>query len=115
MSKKRRVQIEHWWCEVYQWNFYFFKGHTAEEFLTWLKRSWGYKSDTRSRFNGRCVVDVENGCAAIWVKDWSDIAIVGHECLHAVNGCLLSRGVQASFDNDEAQAYLLSAVLRRCR
>jgi hypothetical protein len=48
----------------------------------------------------------------IFIKEkhlkWSTIT---HECLHATNYILSSRGVEVTTENDEAQAYLLGYIV----
>lgn len=43
-------------------------------------------------------------------NDW---AIIAHECLHAVNRVLEHVGVEVDTKNDEAQAYLLSFLIKK--
>lgn len=43
-------------------------------------------------------------------KSWDTIA---HEALHVTNFILDDRGVKGSYKNDEAQAYLLSYIVRK--
>lgn len=58
------------------------------------------------------------GGIVIWLvandKSPENVASLVHECVHASNMILGTRGVGACHDNDEAQCYLTEWIFRNC-
>ncbi|MBO5704534.1 MAG: hypothetical protein J6R99_00780 [Alphaproteobacteria bacterium] len=53
------------------------------------------------------MVHTSNGELYIWVSPTTTRGTLAHECLHAVNRILYSKGMTATISDDETQAYLL--------
>lgn len=88
-----------------------------------LRRQFGIEERTKdSGFVGRFVEVLENngdetgGVIALrrWKRDPYHISILVHECLHATHFFLDRRGLTMTDDTDEAYAYLLDSLTRRC-
>lgn len=57
--------------------------------------------------NGYC--STANGELYIWMNEKTKtVGTLAHECLHAVNRILDSKGMTATISDDETQAYLLA-------
>lgn len=57
----------------------------------------------------------ENGCTqyAVAFKEKPSNKVIAHETVHLVNAIMDGRGIDHSFDNDEAQAYLTGWVFEQ--
>ena len=58
----------------------------------------------------------KDGVIYIWVEslEGQGVSHLVHECLHATNFTLGSRGVKVSAKDDEAQAYLIQWIFDNC-
>lgn len=66
--------------------------------------------------NARAITFTHKGFIYIWIDDPCDepVDCLVHECVHAANFVLGSRGVGVSAKDDEAQAYLVQWVFANC-
>ena len=84
----------------------------TDDFINEYKRQGAKYDDTYNHCHG--VSEWINGINTIMIKekyenDWS---VIAHEVLHATNRILEHVGVEVNTINDEAQAYLLSYVIK---
>lgn len=109
-------RVLHHYNQTFKMNFYFCLGWRQDRYRAFLKRRFDLRLPASSR-RGHTIhlihPDSNIPAIAIWVAKDSPIAILAHECLHAVNMTLLDRGVLPSFENDEVQAYLLEELMRK--
>lgn len=113
MAKKRPKYpaVIHWYCETWLMNFYFCIGTKRERFMLLAKEIFDHKPDVGEHAIGHMCGD--GRITAIWVRDKDDVPSLAHECLHAVNHTMIKRGVLPDFNNDEAQAYLMTALMTK--
>jgi hypothetical protein len=92
--------------DLYKQHYCYLKGWTREQAENFLEIS----------FDGAGGITVSKGNVIfIWVEDAKkNPSHLTHECIHAANFCLKSRGVKISTKNDEAQAYLVEWILLQC-
>ena len=114
------MKPKYYYCNTYRQRFYFFIGTKPEAVVEFAKKR--FSVDLEFDFDGLggvCfTVSAPRGNAIlIWTyhkkndpKGYADLA---HECLHAVNHTLKTRGVDSSYDNDEPQTYLLSELIEQ--
>lgn len=107
---------KHYFCETWQQSFWLMVGWKPDEAQKWLKKmGW----DTGSPFHcGKTIFDTDGvGPIIIWTNDnlqkGRREAVLAHECLHAAHICLDRVGVKADFRNDEAEAYLMTNLIRQ--
>lgn len=115
MKKTRKPH--HFYCEIYMVNIYFYQGISREETSASLKKYLNLNFDSK-RFgdaNGKAL-EFESGDYVVWTKKTGKKALftLAHECLHVTNMILGSKGVRPCFENDEAQAYLLGWIMKKC-
>lgn len=88
-----------------------------------LRCEFGIEEKTKdSAFVGRFVEVLESngdehgGVIALrqWKRNPYYISVLVHECLHATHWFLNRRGLTMTDDTDEAYAYLLDSLTRRC-
>lgn len=107
----RLKQSEHWFCEVWQVNFYFCIGWEWRALQVFAKGKIGFDIDDREEPEGISLCNRHG--TIIWIREGQPASTIAHECLHAANHNLGMKGVKADFFNDEAQAYLLGALFER--
>lgn len=115
MATKKKQKIIKYWCEIYRMNYYFFLGWPIDTFTNHMNKNYGYEVEGHQRLTGKTLQISSDGFSGffVWVKDIENFPVLAHECLHATNWTLGEIGVHADFVNDEAQAYLLTALLRQ--
>lgn len=100
--------------QTYQMDVYFLIGWPVKAYNKYMKR-FDFECDpsvdqagrtNRNEYKGRKVL-------IIWVENKKHHDVIAHECLHAANFLLNFVGVVPSFENDEAQAYLLGELVRK--
>jgi len=80
----------------------------------------GYIKD---RFNYETTVEKADGqlwdcftektrVMVIWTREKNDMPSLVHECVHAANFTLQSRGWKPDFENDEPLTYLVESIFR---
>lgn len=100
------------YSKTWRMSYWYFIGWKPEVVAAWLKDKFNVKLG----FGGcdgktfRLNMD-DNVVLCIWTARKGDIGVIAHEALHACNITLSMRGVVADFDNDEAQAYLMTEIL----
>lgn len=109
-------QPQYYYSHSWQMNFYFYVGWKWTDFVKSMKRldhdlegktpgegltvtMWNYKG----KYTG----------VHVWIASKRDVSVIAHECLHAVNFTMEMRDVIPSWTNDEPQAYLLTALIRK--
>lgn len=106
MSRAKRVHSDLW-----DMDFYLCLGWTDEQFTKWYKRK--FRKSPRIEANDYGMTEMIDGTIVIWTHDKKGIPELAHECLHAANMCLGSRGVEVDLENDEPVAYLLAWLLEK--
>jgi len=104
MSKKPK----HFYSDIYQENFYFIPGWTADQ----IKKYFGF--DVNDKAYGTCWLT--NNGIVIWVKhfDIKHLDCLTHETIHAANFIFQCKGIQSDNENDEALAYLVQWIFKNC-
>ncbi len=108
--------------EVYPFDILLTCGTTGDEIIQYLEKNFGHKVSAEDKplfvipGNGRTIV-LEGGQTVLWLKDFSptysfDLAILAHECFHAIDFLLRRIGVKLSADSDEVYAYTLQYIFR---
>lgn len=114
------MKPRYYYSNTYRQRFYFMIGAKPESVIKFIKKTFGY--DFEGSFedcDGQCitVTDGEKFGIIIWTRkkasDKSAMPDIAHECLHAANHVLKSRGVVSSYDNDEPQTYFLSELMEQ--
>jgi hypothetical protein len=103
-------------------NIYFCPGYTQEELNAAVKNNFDVELQKSIDGNLGCCLEVSgevSGGIFLWLK--SDtispkfISCLAHESLHAANMILSNAGVRVDVcENDEAQAYLLGWIMKKC-
>lgn len=104
--------VHKYYCKTWFVPVEFHIGMPWDRFAKDIKRRHECKIVKVEGCTGKTLMLENRGDIAIVV--WTlrkDIDVIAHECLHAVNYILENRGVQASWGNDEAQAYLLTELI----
>lgn len=93
--------------DLYHQNYYFLKDWTREE----LEKALGLDSGGAG---GLTVLKEDS--IFIWVEQQKGegVSHLVHECQHATNFTLGTRGVKIKHNNDEAQAYLIQWIFWNC-
>jgi hypothetical protein len=94
-------------ADVYQQEFFFLKYWSREDFEIAL----GVDS-----INSGAMTVLKNGIIYIWVDSikGEGVSHLAHECCHAANFTLGTRGIKISTKNDEAHAYLTQWIFYQC-
>lgn len=114
--KRSNFKPHHYYNETYQANVYYCLGWPHERFVKYLKSTFDYDLGAIES-DGWCAFLAYNDghITIIWTKRKDDSVCLAHESLHASSFILNRVGVHASFDNDEAQAYLMTEIMRKAR
>lgn len=110
--KRLRKKPGHFFCETWLMNYYFCLGWKWEDYVAWLDVPAMLKDPPAA---GTTHLITKNGNTlgiALWTAKDSPSWILAHEALHAANFTLDTRGAVASYENDEAQAYLMTSIMR---
>jgi hypothetical protein len=106
--------------EVYQLNFWFMLGWKPKDVDAYLRDYFIFDDLKMETKEGMCIHFVKNDggqAIVIWTRTKIDSpkahGVLAHECVHAANMCFASRGVEPHLENDEPQAYLVAALVRR--
>ena len=102
----------HWYCEVYKQNFYYCLGWSATSVSAYLLKYFKYEWKDEHRL-GSCIHNAD--ITVLWTYKRNDAAALAHEAVHAANFTLGQAGLIPSYENDEAQAYLVEAIVRNAR
>ena len=110
------IKPHFFYCELYMVNIYFYNNVSPEDTSMSLKRflKFNYPSE---RFEGSIGIAIDfYGDYVIWIKGNAkrDLSCLAHECLHIANMILSNKGIKVSLKNDEAQAYLLGYLMKKC-
>ena len=107
----------HIYCEMYGVNIYLYQAIPPEEVSVSIEIHLAntYAKEGLEGANGKAI-EFWNGDYVIWVKGSGKkyISALAHECLHITNMILNNRGVGITLDNDEAQAYLMEFIFKKC-
>lgn len=95
------------WCELYKETFVFYPGLPEELFEK--KTGVGVAGSDG-------MTTQQKDSIHLWVRDTGIAGIpdLAHECIHSANYCFERRGVEHTVKNDEAQAYLVEWLMRKC-
>jgi len=105
-----------YYCELYNVHYEFYIGISLSTYNKITYKKYGYNLIDDLSIRGHCSYCVDkskNFIISIWVPDKKDLSAVVHECVHAANFTLESRGVKPCFDNDEPQAYLVQLIFNK--
>jgi hypothetical protein len=107
---------KYFYDEVWKQNFWYFIGWPEEKFKNYLKDYFNTDHDLRS-CDGVCIAlqGQAESVIAIWTRPKSGARfyeVLSHESFHAAGMTLADRGHIFTYDNDEAMAYLLGAIVR---
>lgn len=104
MSDKKALRFV---ADIYQQEFFFLKYWSREQFENTL--------GIDSSYCGAMTV-FKDGKVYIWVEDVTGegVSHLVHECIHAANFTLGTRGIKISTKNDEAQTYLTQWIFYQC-
>jgi hypothetical protein len=107
------VKPKHYHCELYRLHFYFLIGWPQEKAERFFQNKFSYHVDL-SRGDGYTIL-FQNGktSVVIWTRLKNDMGVLAHEATHAASFTLGRAGVKASFDNDEAHAYLVGLLTEK--
>lgn len=110
----KKLRKPYWFYDdVYRLNYYFMPGFTKEEIEMAIKKnsSLDYECSELDGYGGKCIQVMGN--IYLWVDCKSNVATLAHECLHAAHLILRQKGVDVT-TNDEALAYYLEFIMRKC-
>jgi hypothetical protein len=102
-------------AQPYGWKVYFFTD--AAKWSRFTSRAAGVSLDkqqeTADEVDGLTMlgVDVQHVYIAVFNREPGTLA---HEAVHAANYMLERAGVKMSYENDEAQAYLVGHIVDQC-
>lgn len=103
---------KHWYCELYRFNVYYCVRWYPAEISEYMFKMYGLEKDY-AKLGGTCLL-LNDPIVVIWTHPTDkDRSFLVHECVHAANIILSQRGVQPSYGNDEAQAYLAEIIFRK--
>lgn len=112
------MKPRYYYCNTYRQCFYFLIGAKPQAVVKFIKDKFDIDYD--GVFDAAKCIEVtspKGNALVIWtwrkLKDPRLGPDLSHECLHAANYTLESRGVIASFKNDEPQAYLLTELMEQ--
>jgi hypothetical protein len=79
---------------------------------TYLRKNYGHDPDLSQKAGTVFEIPQKSGATVylVWTRK-KHAAVVAHECVHAANVLLKSRGWKPELDNDEPQAYLVEALV----
>lgn len=97
----------YFYSELYKQEYYYLHKWTKQE----VEAVFG----PMQKFAGGVTMEI-NGQVIIWIEDINNggISDLVHECIHAANFTLLSRGIKVNAKNDEAHAYLAQWIFEIC-
>lgn len=102
-------------CPIYKIAYEFFIGWTWVEYIAYMDKYFKKHQeahDSGGNFAGHCSFYEEMGLCLIFVRQKNNYATIAHECLHAANRTLHSRGWGPELLNDEPQALLMGSLMR---
>jgi hypothetical protein len=104
---------KHIYCELYMVNVYFYQGIPPKEVVASMKKymKMNYSSEKLNVMPGKTLG--YDGDYVIYLRK-KNISTLAHECLHVANMILERANVKVDLDNDEAQAYLLGFLIKKC-
>lgn len=102
----------HYHCDFWKQSFWFCIGWSPEDVTAYLKKNYNHNPDLSQKAGTLFEVPQKSGAIVylIWTRK-KHAGLVAHECVHAANTLLLSRGWKPELDNDEPQAYLVEALV----
>lgn len=111
------MKPNHYWCELWRENYYFFLGWPPKEFEDYIYKNLGHTIEC-GRSNGKCMelIGAETTGQYIWVRPKSGINLhttLIHECIHAAMNTLYRRGIYFTLDNQEPLTYLVELIFRK--
>jgi len=101
-----------WFCEVWSYNVVFFIGWSRQDFESGFRKRYGTAVPGPANREGTTLDSPELATVVLWTRS-TKASVIAHECLHAANFILKSAGHKIDTENDEAQAYLLDALVKK--
>jgi hypothetical protein len=101
---------------VYCQKVWFFIGWTPSDVRSYFKDHWLWDIDCRLQDFGGMSFSVRihgKRRLALWVRRTDDYSALAHEAVHTANYILDGAGHRITCDNDEAQAYLVGAIVKK--
>lgn len=109
----KKPKAAYYFNECWSQGYYFFIGWDKAMFSHTLKTEFGIETTLHS---GATLL-IGGATILVWTetlpKDPQSYSVLAHECLHAANKTLYTRGYTVDLLNDEAQAYLFDAIFRQ--
>lgn len=103
MSRPRKALFFH--SDLYRQDFYFLYRWSPQQ----VDKLLGPNYADRGGF-----ADLIGDNVYMWIAEGEGYGALVHECVHAANFVLGSRGVAVSAKDDEAQAYLVQWIFDKC-
>lgn len=122
MKRRQNKKPISFYDETLSLNFWFFLGWSPQDFHKYCSGYFSYDpSEIELEKNGGYCIEFAskkgNHAIVIWTKEKPVkpyyIGTLAHECVHAVNIAFNCRGIKPDLENDEHQAYLVTALVRR--
>lgn len=107
------MKPRHYFCEYWRQSFWFCIGWSYQNMAAYLKKHHEYEPDLSQKGGSVFSIRADNGSTIylVWTRK-KHAPTIAHECVHAANALLESRGWKPQLDNDEPQAYLVEALMR---
>ena len=99
-------------CDFWKQSFWFCIGWSHQNMTAYLKKHHDHDPDLSQKAGTVVEIPQKSGATVylVWTRK-KHAAVVAHECVHAANVLLKSRGWKPELDNDEPQAYLVEALV----
>lgn len=113
--RSNRKEIKWFYNDLYMINIYVYSGISTSDTINSIKHNHkiNYSEDTFSNCSGKSL-EISDGKYIIWIGKKYNIPTLVHESLHICNMILARAGVGVDIKNDEAQAYLLAWIIKKC-
>jgi hypothetical protein len=102
-------------CDLYRMEFYFCVRWKPEAFQSYMLKHQQTEVEVEDCAGFSVMTNCDLGVRIfLWsCPEDKDNSHLVHECVHAANMTLHSRGVKADFKNDEAVAYLTEMIFKK--
>lgn len=118
MSNIKPKKPQFYYDKFWRQNFWIYYGWEEIDFAAHIKKNYDYTVASDSSLAGKvCYLENADGARDVLIifvrkrPEGEMLVTLAHECLHAVNRCLKTRGNIFYWDNDEVQAYFLSRLM----
>jgi len=116
MKTKKKI---HWiYNDLYYFNIYFCYGFSKEEYADAIYKTLGFRWEKEGPMTpGLCTyLENKDGSKVIFlnVEDQGETTYLVHESVHAAHRIMYARGLSPDCLNDEAEAYLVAWIFKKC-